>query len=161
MKTKLFALAVLTTLYFSSNAQKRTAGEYSYSCECMGVEADGSETILAWGNGRNRFDAVEQAKKNAVMEVLFNGIRDGKGGCSMKPLVPEVNAREKYESYFNAFFADKGPYLDFVNTADERIEDKITRDRQKGRKSVNNSVVVRVLRSELKKQLIKDNILKQ
>ncbi len=148
---------------FTANifAQARDAGEYTNSCECMGVEADGSETILAWGNGRNRFDAVEQAKKNAVLDVLFNGIRKGRGACSIKPLVPEVNARTKYDVYFNSFFADGGEYLEFVSLQDERVGDKIDRDRQKGRKSINMSAVVRVERGLLKAKLIKDNILKQ
>ncbi len=144
----------------SSFAQPKSAGEYTYSCECMGVEADGSETILSWGNGRYRFDAVEQAKKNAVVEVLFNGIRKGRGDCNMRPLVPEVNARTKYDIYFNKFFADGGEYLDYVSMDDERLEDKIKRDRQKGRKSINMSAVVRVQRGLLKEKLIKDNILK-
>ena len=125
------------------------------------ANADGSETILAWGNGRNRFDAVEQAKKNAVLDVLFNGIRKGRGACSIKPLVPEVNARTKYDVYFNSFFADGGEYLEFVSLQDERVGDKIDRDRQKGRKSINMSAVVRVERGLLKAKLIKDNILKQ
>jgi len=143
-----------------SSSQKAVNGNYSYKTECMGIEGDGSETVLAWGNGRNYFDAVEQAKKNAVNDVLFVGISLGKEVCSRKPILTEVNVREKYDKYFNAFFADKGPYLDFVVLKDERIGDKIVRDRMKSGKSVTNSVVVRVLSSKLKEQLIKDDIIK-
>ncbi|MDP5076044.1 MAG: hypothetical protein NWP82_06130, partial [Flavobacteriales bacterium] len=79
---------------------------------------DGSQTLESWGSGRNRFDAVEQAKKNAINEVLFKGILNGKPECERKPLVPEVNAREKYASYFNAFFADGGEYLNYITLQD-------------------------------------------
>jgi hypothetical protein len=159
MKNLLFGILAML-LAAATFAQPRSAGEYTYSCECMGTEADGSETILAWGNGRNRADAVEQAKKNAVVEVIFNGIRKGRGDCNMRPLVPEVNARTKYDTYFNKFFADGGEYLDYVSLDDERLDDKITRDRQKGRKSINMSAVVRVQRGLLKEKFLKDNILK-
>jgi hypothetical protein len=141
----------------SCTPQKKIAGNYySYKTECLGVEGNGTQTLLAWGSGRNRFDAVEQAKKNAVMDVIFKGIADGKGECEKRPLILEVNATEKYEDYFVKFFADKGPYLNFVSLKDERLErldDKILRDRQGAIKDVTNSVVVRVNRYELKQLL--------
>jgi hypothetical protein len=43
---------------------------------------------------------------------------------------------------------------------DERIDDKITRDRQGASKDVTNSVVVMVNRYALKQKLMEDNILK-
>jgi hypothetical protein len=152
-------LVILVLFNFTCAAQN--GGEYTFECECMGVEADGSETILAWGNGKNRFDAVEQAKKNALLDVIFKGINKGRGDCSKRPLLGEVNAKSKYESYFNKFFADDGPYKEFVGSEDERLGDKLDRDKQKGRKSRSMSVVVRVERAKLKDQLVRDNILKQ
>ena len=44
---------------------------------------------------------------------------------------------------------------------DERIDDKINRDRQGATKDVTNSAVVRVNRYTLKQKLIEDNILKK
>ena len=44
--------------------------------ECLGVEGDGSQTLRVTGTGRNITDAKEQAKKDAVMAVIFDGIRD-------------------------------------------------------------------------------------
>ncbi len=144
-----------------SRAQKVNSGNYTFKTECMGVEMDGSQTLKAWGNGRNRADAVEQAKKNAVRDVIFNGITEGKQDCEKRPILFEVNAQEKYEDYFNAFFADGGEYRNFISLRDERIGQKINRDRKKARESVTNGMIVRVLRSELKKKLIADGILKQ
>jgi len=126
----------------------------------MGVEGDGSQTLKAWGNGRNRADAVEQAKKNAIRDVIFNGVAEGKQECQLKPLVFEVNAQEKYEDYFNKFFADGGEFLNYISLRDERIGEKISRDRAKARESVSNGLVVRVLRPELKAKLIADGIIK-
>ena len=127
----------------------------------MGLELDGSMTLKAWGNGRNRFDAVAQAKKNAVRDVIFQSILEGKQDCAKKPLITEVNAEEKYEAYFNKFFADGGEFNNFISLKDERIGQKIDRDRKKARESVTYGLLLRVLRSELKSKLIADGIIKQ
>lgn len=158
MKLKIAILALC--LGQTVLAQKSTAGNYTYKTECLGVELDGSQTVKAWGNGRNRADAVEQAKKNAVRDIIFNGLTEGKQDCEKKPLIFEVNAKEKYEEYFNKFFADGGEYMNFISLRDERILDKISRDKKKARESVTNGLIVRVLRSELKKKLISDGIIK-
>lgn len=127
----------------------------------MGVELDGSQTIKAWGNGRNRSDAVDQAKKNAIRDVIFFGINEGKSECNSKPLIFEVNAQDKYEDYFANFFADGGEYKNFISLRDERIFDKLSRDKKKARESVTHGMIVRVLRNELKAKLITDGIIKK
>ena len=139
--------------------QKKTAGYYHYDTECLGVELDGSQTLRTWGIGRNRLDAVEQAKKNAVRDVLFKGILKGKNECNQKPVLFEVNAQEKHEDYFNKFFADKGPYAEFISMKDERIIPGILKEKTKIEDEVNEEVVVRVLRAELKKKMIDDKII--
>lgn len=150
----------ISMVLISCNAQKKIAGNYSYKTECLGIEMDGSQTVKAWGNGRNRFDAIEQAKKNAVNDVLFNGIYEGKQDCEKRPVVAEVNARQKHEAYFNKFFADNDQYKKYVSLKDERIGQKLSRDRKGSRQSVTHGVVVRVLRAELKQKMIEDGILK-
>jgi hypothetical protein len=151
-KLILFALILITAC-----AKKTNAVYYSYKTQCMSAELDGSQTLLAWGDGKDKSDAVEQAKKNAVNDVLFNGILEGKAGCNVKPLVPEVNARDKYDEYFNKFFADGGPYSTYINLLDEKSH---SREKKKGNYSMTYSVTVRVLRPQLKERLIADGIIK-
>ena len=122
---------------------------------------DGSQTVKAWGNGRNRWDAIEQAKKNAVNEVLFKGIYEGKQDCEKRPVLPEVNARQKNEAYFNKFFSDNGEYTKYISLKDERIDSKLSRDRQVARKSVTHGVVLNILRAELRQKMIEDGIIKK
>ncbi|NHM05895.1 hypothetical protein G4D82_01560 [Flavobacterium sp. CYK-4] len=160
MKIRIALLALLLSVP-AIQAQKKLAGNYGYKTECMGIEGDGSATVKAWGNGRNRSDAVEQAKKNAVRDVIFTGLLEGKQDCKQKPLIFEVNAEEKYEDYFNKFFADGGEFKNYISLRDERILDKLDRDRKRGRGSVTNGLILRVLRSELKAKLIADGIIKQ
>lgn len=106
----LLLISFLLVLFIlpSCNSQKQIAGNYSYKAECLGVEMDGSQIDKAWGNGKNKWDAIEQAKKTAVRDVPFNGIYEGKQDCEKRPVIAEVNAQQKYETYFNKFFADDG-----------------------------------------------------
>jgi hypothetical protein len=144
-----------------SSCKTSSYARFNFKTECIGSELDGSNTLKAWGKGRYYKDAVDQAKKNAINDVIFMGIQDAQGGCNMKPLVFEVNAREKYEKYFNTFFEDGGEYTNYVTLQDEKIENnaiRVAKYRDKG--SSVYSVVLRVLRDDIKKKLIKDGILK-
>lgn len=143
----------------TSDPQTKIAGNYSYTTQCVGVEGDGTQTLKVWGSGRNRSDAFEQACKNAVYDVLFKGIRDGKSECEMLPLVPELNARKKYESYFNKFFTDGGEYKKYISMADEHTKYKGEREKKEGTGSDTYSAIVIVKRPQLKEKLIQDGIL--
>ena len=98
---------------------------------------------------------MEQAKRKAVEAVIFSGIIDGVQGCNKRPLVNEVNAREKYEDYFNTFFRDGGAYNLYV-----RLDEKRT-SRIKSQNSAQEAfgVIVSVDRSALRKRLIDDNVI--
>ena len=142
--------------------QTTTPSFYATETECLGIELDGSQTLKAWGTGRHWKDAADQAKKNAVRDVLFKGHFTGSKDCYEKPLILEVNAQEKYEDYFNAFFRDGGEYSNYVSLKDERIMRHVIRAADSRNKDQSKySVVVRVLRVELKEKLVMDGILKQ
>ena len=126
------------------------------SVRCMGVELDGSQTLRVQGYGRNRFDAREQAMKNAVWAVVFDGIKEGTGGCEVRPLVTEVNARERHAGYFDLFFSDKGLYHEFVSLRDTRI---FSRKKSKDKLGCSFDMTVRVLRPQLKARLKADHII--
>jgi hypothetical protein len=145
----------------SCDPQRKIAAYNTYKTECLGIEMDGSQTVKAWGTGRNRHDAVEQAKKNAVRDVLFNGITAGKPECQVKPVLPEVNVREKNEEYFNRFFADGGDFKKFISLRDERIGRRFLRERMKGKDRTTRSVIARIDRPGLIEQMREDGILKK
>ena len=158
LKKKTLTIALIGFLSMVAghvNAQMNSSLQ-GMQVECLGVELDGSQTVRVLGAGRNRADAIEQAKKNAVNAVLFTGIRGGKAGCDMRPLVPEVNAREKYEEYFNIFFMDKGEYMKYVSMEDKRRGSSV---KSKTKNEKMYRITVRVLRNELKSRLRADGIL--
>jgi hypothetical protein len=123
----------------------------------MGSELDGSITVKSWGKGRNRFDAIEQAKKEAINSVLFKGIINGQKDCDAKPILNAPNLREIKSEYFNIFFKDGGEYLKYVSNKDESFRKK---NRFKGRDGeVMFGFILRIMRSELKTKMIKDGII--
>jgi len=164
MRYKIFlpsmVVIMLGTLLVACNPQRKILGNYEYKTECMGVELDGSQTVKAWGNGRNRWDAMDQARKNAIRDVIFKGILEGKNGCEQKPIIFEVNAEEKYKDYFNVFFKDDGEYAKYISSDEERLGQRIKRDRKKARESVTHGFIVRVKRNELIQKLKTDGIIK-
>ena len=155
MKKIIITLLVLMSSAYA-DAQTQTIYARS-SVRCMGVELDGSQTLRVQGFGRNRLDAKEQAKKNAVWAVIFDGIREGTGGCNMRPLVTEVNAKERYEDYFNLFFADNGPYKEYVSLKDTKYR---SGGRSKDKLGYAYDLTIRVLRAQLKERLKADNVIK-
>lgn len=154
MKRVLFTIVALLSLAYA-DAQTQTVYARS-SIRCMGVELDGSQTLRVQGYGRNRMDAKEQAMKNAVWTVIFDGIRDGAEGCNMRPLVTEVNAKERYEDYFNLFFADNGAYKEYVTLRDTK---RRSGGRVKDKVGYAYDLTIRVLRPQLKARLKADNVI--
>lgn len=139
------------------NQSKNLGGYYTYETECLGSELDGSYTLRAWGIGRNQVDALAQARKNAVRDVIFKGISKGKSECEIRPILMEVNAEEKYRAYFNRFFADGGEFENYVNYKDKRVS---TFHRERTEDEIKYGVTVRVLYAALTDKLREDGILK-
>jgi len=150
---------ILCALLLSCNTSNKLGAHYTYETECMGSELDGSYTLKAWGVGRNIVDAREQARKNAVRDVIFKGISKGTHDCQIKPILMEVNAYDKYRDYFNKFFADHGAFEKYVNYKDKRTGSS-ARTRQRTDAEMKYGVIVRVKSAELRERLIQDNILK-
>jgi hypothetical protein len=164
--SKITTLLILITLVSSCNPQRKIAENYSTEIECLGTEMDGSVTVKAFGKGRNRKDAIDQAKKNAVNEIIFKGLRSGKDECGSAPLLSIPNARTKYEDYFNAFFTDGGGYTEFASDEDERTGLKLIKGRNDysirpfTRENVTHNIVLRIEKSKLKQKLRSDKIIK-
>jgi hypothetical protein len=135
-----------------------TAGYYSFQTECLGTEYDGSVTVRAWGKGRYRFDAVDQARKEAVRTILFKNMRStNQPGCDLViPLLNSENYLQTHAAFFNDFFKDDGPYANFVSRKDEALASK---ERKDAKKEATFGVVVRVKRSALRDYLIQNRIL--
>lgn len=150
--------SVLVMMLAACKSHRRvtTTAFHNYPTECLGKSMDGSQTLRVWATGRNRADAIEQAKKKAVYDVTFTGIQAGGGECNAYPVVDEPNARKKYEDYFDRFFADGGAYSKYVSIENQK---KSAMDRFKGDGNQMYGIVVTVNRSGLRQRFENDNII--
>jgi len=144
-------------IIFAALALLLTAGAYAQETECIGKEMDGSLTLRVWGTGRNRTDALEQAKKQAVYDVLFRGVAKGNTDYTMRPIMTEVNARERYQDYFDIFFMDRGEFLKYISMEDKRAGS--TKVAKRNFRDVTVGVTVRVLVPQLRARLKADGLL--
>ena len=154
--TIVLAAVSLTVLASCGSKEKvvQTASYREQPTECLGKSMDGTQTLKVWAKGLTRMEAIREAKKKAVSEVLFQGISAG-GDCSAYPVVDAPNARTKYEKYFNKFFEDNGGYKKFV----EEVEKRSDADHLQGRTMQTYGVVLRIDRNALKKRMQKDKII--
>ncbi|MBQ0096757.1 MAG: hypothetical protein KBS53_03785 [Bacteroidales bacterium] len=157
MKKLLFfalAICVFASCHVSYNA---TAAYSDSPTKFLKLEGDGSITVRASARGRNYKDSWEQAGKRAVRDIIFKGV-DVPGNAFMsKPLVTEVNAEEKYQDFFNAFFTDNGDYSKFVSDVDRRAASSVE---TKADAMVKHTITVRVLRAELRHYLVQNGIIR-
>lgn len=151
-----FIICISLTVLYGCSSKVSTVAFHNYQTECLGKSMDGKQVLRVWASGRNRTDAIEQAKKKAVYDVVFTGIQGGSGECNAYPVVDEANARKKYEDYFDLFFADGGAYRQYVSTSDFN---KSSIDKFKGNGMSMFGITVSVNRSALRQRFISDNII--
>lgn len=160
IKVLLGLFAAVSLAVLASCGSKRSEAYYDYKTKYVATELDGSYTVRSYGRGRNAPDALVQARKQAVYDIVFVGLEPSskKNLESVKPLLLEVNAKEKYKDYFDVFFADNGPYEQFA-TVKERKWNTSKWARADGQSLCETTVCVYA--SKLKQKLIEDGILKK
>ncbi len=163
MKKHILLVSFLTLgVCFMSSAQRYSEADVLFMNSdhpsiCEGTELDGSQLVRSYGSGKNARDAKKQLEKNAMRDVLFNGIRDGKEGCSLAPLVNDPNAREKHKKYFNRFFSDGGQYKRYVKMNDSPGQ---TTKRYKGEgKTKLWTKIVTINMVKMEKELMQEGII--
>ena len=158
MKRIAYFFLLLLAITLAGCGIRSSQAFYNYESKIISTELDGSYNIRAFGRARNAVTAYEEARKQAVYDMLFNGIQSSNSRVSdLRPMMLEVNAKEKYEAYFNAFFADGGLYKKITSLHDTRI---LTERWHNNRLQVVVQTSITVDRNALKQQLINDNILK-
>ena len=76
---------VFMLICFSSNAQNKqtkSASFYHYETECLEDKLDGNFVFMAWGAGSSKKEAIDQAKRNAINDILFKGVN--KSTCNVR-----------------------------------------------------------------------------
>ena len=124
-------------LIFAMFALLLSAGAFAQETECISKELDGSLTLRVWGQ-------------------VFKGVARGNTDYNMRPIMTEVNARQRYQDYFDIFFMDRGEFLKYVSMEDKRAGS--TRVKRNFR-DVTVGTTVRVLVPQLRARLKADGVL--
>lgn len=155
-----FAILLSAAAFTGCRSNKDVHQSYTYTNldpVCIRSGHDGTETLRVWGKGATQSEAVEQALKNAVRAVLFQGI-PGTGECEKRPLVTEVNAEERYRDYFTRLFATGGEYKKFATEASKTDGSRQVAETA-GTKAY--GIICIVNREALRQQLLADGVLAQ
>ena len=152
MKAK-FLLVAAVSLVLAACGVQSVVSYYDHQPVLVNIQHDGACQIRVAGNGNNLAAAKVEAQKNAVNEVLFKGLNSSKQ--SLKPVVAEVNARSRYNDYFNKFFADGGDYKKFVTLMDnQKTAGKYVKNQSQVQCHVNVTVDVEGLKAKLREDKI-------
>jgi hypothetical protein len=157
MKKYITIIGVLV-LIFSCQSQKNIAGNYTYKTECAGDADNGQFLLKAWGKGVNKKEAIENAHKNALKDVLFSGVFSGEAACTRNAMLTEVNAMEKHKAFFEKFFARNGDYKDFIKERKNGVNPKY--DKKKSRFGVVYGTILILKQTELDIYLTKKGVKK-
>lgn len=131
----------------------RQTREWRYEVQCMGVGVDGTKLIKVFSYSKKATVAKEQAKKNAVHAMIFQGsIGNSAVGCpTIKPLTNNPALESEKADFFDDFFAEGGKYMKFVTlTNDGAVGGG---DIVKVGKEYKVGVVVSVMYDQLRKDL--------
>ena len=134
----------------AQNKQAKSASFYQYETECLEDKLDGNFVFMAWGSGSSKKEAIDQAKRNAINDILFKGVN--KSTCSVRPLITEVQAREKYRAYVAEFFRED--YSKYI-----KIEQS-TKSKKKSRSQTTYGVKVKIDVEGIRYKLKTDQIIK-
>lgn len=144
-------------LVMSSCGVKRSQAYYDQSTQVLSANYDGSYVLRVQVRARNAAVGFADAKRQAVRDVIFKGAKAASNGISdLKPLVFDMNAQEKYEDYFNAFFEDKGAWNNYCSLQDRRTN---TSSFERTNTQMVQTVTVTVDRAGLKRRLQADGII--
>ena len=151
----IFTVAIIMASCVSTSKNK-VSGFYSYETICVGANPDGSQRVKGYGKAASKAEAIEMAKKNALKDVIFKGIRGGSQGCEVKSVIFDPNLEQTRSDYFNKFFSTGGDYTKFVSTEGEATA---SQEKKEAGKDVTFGVVMTVNRNALRQKLIDDKLL--
>lgn len=135
------------------------SGYYDYETECVSVDRNGIQTVKAWGTGRTEKEAILNARRRAVDDILFKGLRGGSRGCNLRPLIANPNTRRNQEQYFFRFFGENGPFETYAGLPDENWLRQKLKINKKNKHNLAYEVVIEVDVMGLKNHLKRDQII--
>ena len=157
---KLFALIFMIVSAQSCKSKIQTvSGFFDYETECVSSDGNGIQTVKAWGTGNDEKEAVLNARRRAIDDVLFKGIRGGTSFCDVRPIISNPNTRRDMEQYFYKFFAQGGAFENYAGLPEENWIRQKLKINKKNKDNLAFEIVIEVDMMGLKDQMRRDNII--
>ena len=147
-KSLLFVVFALCSLMV--NAQE-------YTLQSAGTAKDGSYLVKVKVSVKKLKNTTAQdlVLRYAVEGVMFDGLNDANGYSSQKPLIKDIDIRQKKAEFFEAFNRE-GKYKHFASI----VNSSLTSMKNKQTKMIDNEATVIVKKEELQHYLEEAGIIK-
>ncbi len=156
----LFLILLFIPSFSSAQNKKadRDTREWRYEIEGVGEGREGTYLVKIWSYSKRPSIAIEQAKKNAVHAIIFQGYIGGSRISSQPPLVKDPGLEDSRSDFFDPFFDDGGYYMKYVSISNDGSIS--AEDRLKVNKEYKIGVIVSVRKDLLRKDLENAGIIK-
>lgn len=155
---KLISFSILALTLASCGVQKAAMVQEKPSAGlCIGITEKGELLIRVTGIGRNVTSVMQEAEKEVVRELIFEGV-EGKTEDRIKdipPMVKDAGAKTVYAEYFSRFFSDNGIWTRFISPMQGSLPE--TTRTKKGYKVVFTCILKK---NTLRKELEANGIIK-
>jgi len=117
-------LSIILILFFQKDQDI-----VSYKADCISMNNDGIVKLLIWDIEDGKKYKLEQAQKDAVAYVLYEGFKGGKCGY-ISPLLKSYESKHEFENTNAYFFKKSGHCLDYVVSSElsDKRSSKINND---------------------------------
>jgi hypothetical protein len=160
MKNILYIIILVLLITISCKSKIKTvSGNFDYETECVSSDKVGYQTVTAWGFGQTEKEAILNARRRAVDDILFKGIRGGKSVCQISPIISNPNKKRNNPRYFQAFYEENGIFNQFVGYPDENWLRQKLKINKKNKENLVYQVVVEVDVANLTSQMLNDNLI--
>ena len=121
VKKSNLVICLLLGLSLVVHAQaKKKANEdtenWKYELEPVQTGVQGTYLVKVWSYSKKPTVAINQAKKNAVHGIIFQGFVGKEGIPGQKPLTNNPNLENEKSSFFDPFFGDEGKYMKYITS---------------------------------------------
>lgn len=132
--------------------------KWRYEVQAIGEGKEGTYLVKVWTYSKKANIAIEQAKKNAIHGVIFQGLIGVGVVSGQPPLATDPGLEVSKADFFNDFFRDNGPYMKYVSVSGDGSV--APGDAMKVGKEYKVGVVVSVRKDLLKSDLINAGIIR-
>lgn len=151
ISSKQISVIILFFFAFLAFAQSQSL----YQNECTEISNDGHITLKIWNPEKGKKYKMEDAQKDAIRVILFNGIASNKQCIGQKPLLQNEKEKSDFEKISKKFFKTNGSWQTYIHSSslENALPDKV------GEKNW-NVYQITVDRTILKKYLEEQEIIK-